>query len=225
MSTVGTKSAVGTQSKVELRCYTYIDVFQPQVASFLATVAAGYLPIEGQAGLVVEIAPGMDVNRLMDVALKQTQVVPGMMIVERVFGFMELHAHDQGEVRAAGEAVLGHLGLSPGDRLAPKVKTTQIITGAEPYHTMLINRMRHGNFLLEDQSLYILEVHPAGYAIFAANEAEKAAPVEVLEILAFGAYGRVFLGGAEAPIQEAARAVEAALASVEGRPNEGALSD
>ena len=222
MSKVGASKVA---SKVELRSYTYIDVFQPQVASFLATVAAGYLPIEGQAGLVVEIAPGMDVNRLMDVALKRTQVVPGMMIVERVFGFMELHAHDQGEVRAAGQAVLEHLGLSEAERLRPKIKTTQIITGAEPYHTMLINRMRHGQFLLKDQSLYILEVHPAGYAIFAANEAEKAAPVEVLEVLAFGAYGRVFLGGAEAPIQEAARAVEAALASVEGRPNEAALSD
>ena len=219
------KTAAATKNKVELRCYTYIDVFQPQTASFLATVASGYLPIEDQAALVVEIAPGMDVNRLMDVALKRTRVVPGMMIVERVFGFMELHAHDQGEVRAAGQAVLEHLGLSEQERLRPKIKTTQIITGAEAYHTMLINRMRHGQFLLKDQSLYILEVHPAGYAIFAANEAEKAAPVEVLEIMAFGAYGRVFLGGAEAPIQEAARAVEAALASVEGRPNEGALSD
>jgi len=212
-------------SNVELRCYSYIDILQPQVASFLATVARGYLPEEEQAALILEIAPGMDINRVMDVALKQTGVKPGMMIVERVFGFMELHSHDQGEVRAAGEAVLGALDLREDERLKPTIKTTQIITGAEAHHTMLINRMRHGNYLLKNQSLYILEVHPAGYAVFAANEAEKAAPVEVLEILSFGAFGRVFLGGAEAPIQEAARAVEAALASVAGRANEAALAE
>lgn len=208
-------------SSVELRCYTYIDVLQPQVASFQATVAAGYLPVEGQASLLIEIAPGMDINRVMDVALKRTQVEPGMMIVERVFGMMELHSYDQGEVRAAGDAVLASLGLEEKQRLKPKVKTTQIITGVDAHHTMLINRMRHGNFLLKSEALYVLEVHPAGYALFAANEAEKAAPIEVLEIIAFGAYGRVFLGGGEAPIHEAARAVEAALAAVDGRPNVG----
>ncbi|MBX3471136.1 MAG: hypothetical protein KF878_30075 [Planctomycetes bacterium] len=208
-------------SQVELRCYTYIDVFQPQVASFQATISQGYLPTEDQAALVLEIAPGMDINRVMDVALKRTNVEPGMMIVERVFGLMEVHSFDQGEVRAAGEAILDTLGLKEEQRLKPFIKTTQIITGAQAHHTMLINRMRHGNFLLKGESLYILEVHPAGYAVFAANEAEKAAPIEVLEILAFGAYGRVFLGGDEAPIQEAARAVEAALAAIEGRPNKG----
>lgn len=208
-------------SKVDLRCYTYIDVFQPQLASFLATVARGYLPVEEQAAIVLEIAPGMDINRVMDVALKQTGVQPGMMIVERVFGMLEVHSYDQGEVRAAGDAILGALGLTMQQRLRPRIMTTQIITGVDPHHTMLVNRMRHGSFLLKGDSFYILEVHPAGYAVFAANEAEKAAPIEVLEVIAFGAFGRVFLGGAEAPIQEAARAVEAALASIDGRPNEG----
>jgi hypothetical protein len=206
---------------VELRTYTYVDVFQPQVASFQATISQGYLPTEDQASLVIEIAPGMEINRVMDVALKRTGVEPGMMIVERVFGLMEVHSHDQGEVRAAGKAVLDALGLEEHERLKPKIKTTQIITGAQAHHTMLINRMRHGNFLLKGESLYILEVHPAGYAIFAANEAEKAAPIEVLEIVAFGAYGRVFLGGGDAEIQEAARAVEKALESIEGRENAG----
>jgi ethanolamine utilization microcompartment shell protein EutS len=206
-------------STVELRTYTYIDVFQPQVASFLATVARGFLPTEGQAALVMEIAPGMEINRVMDVALKQTNVRPGMMIVERVFGMLEIHSFDQGEVRAAGEAILSSLGLSDQERLTPKVKTTQVVTGVDAHHSMLINRMRHGNFLLAGDAFYILEVHPAGYAVFAANEAEKAAEVEVLEIMAFGAFGRVFLGGTESHIQEAARAVENALASVTGREN------
>lgn len=211
-------------SSVELRTYTYVDVLQPQLASFLATVARGYLPVEQQAALIIEIAPGMDINIVMDVALKRTGVQPGMMIVERVFGMMELHSFDQGEVRAAGEAVLDALGLKMEERLTPRVQTTQIITGVDAKHTMLINRMRHGNFLLKNDAFYILEVHPAGYAVFAANEAEKAADIEVLEVMAFGAFGRVFLGGTESNIAEAARAVENALAAVKGRANESALA-
>lgn len=151
-----------TANKVELRAYTYIDVYQPQVASFQATVAQGYLPVEGQAALFIEIAPGMDINNVMDVALKRTNVEPGMMIVERVFGVMELHSADQGEVRAAGQAVLESLGLEESQRLKPSIKTTQIITGVDAHHTMLINRMRHGQFLLKGDTLYVLEVHPAG---------------------------------------------------------------
>lgn len=206
---------------IDLRTFTYIDILQPQMASFIATVASGYLPIEEQAALIVEIAPGIDINRVTDIALKRTQVRPGMLIVERMFGFLEVHSFDQGEVRAAGKAILDALGVREAERLKPKVMTTQIITGVDAHHTMLVNRMRHGNFLLKDESLYILEVHPAGYAMIAANEAEKAAKVNVLEVLAFGAFGRVFLGGPESEIHEAARAVEAALASIDGRANNG----
>jgi hypothetical protein len=206
---------------IDLRTFTYLDILQPQLASFVATVASGYLPIEEQAALIVEIAPGIDINRVTDIALKRTQVRPGMLIVERMFGFLEVHSFDQGEVRAAGKAILDALGVREAERLKPKVMTTQIITGVDAHHTMLVNRMRHGNFLLKDESLYILEVHPAGYAMIAANEAEKAAKVNVLEVLAFGAFGRVFLGGPEAEIHEAARAVEASLASIDGRANNG----
>ena len=204
---------------IDLRTFTYIDILQPQVASFIATVSQGYLPIEGQASLIVEVKPGIDVNLALDVALKRTQVTPGMLIVERIFGFMELHSFDQGEVRAAGKAILDFLGTEESQRVKPKVLTTQVITGVDAHHTMLINRMRHGNFLLKDETLYILEVEPAGYAMIAANEAEKAAKVNVLEILAFGAFGRVFLGGTEADIHEAAAAVESALKAIDGRAN------
>ena len=202
---------------IDLRCFTYLDVLQPQVASFIATVAEGYLPIEGQASLVLEVNPGMDVNLALDVALKRTRALPGMLIVERLFGFLELHSFDQGEVRAAGKAILDFLRLEEKQRKKPKIRTTQVITGVDAHHTMLVNRMRHGPFLLEGETLYILEVEPAGYAMFAANEAEKAAKVNVLEVQAQGAFGRVFLGGTEADIHEAARGVESALASLEGR--------
>ena len=204
---------------IDLRTFTYIDVLQPQLASFIATVAQGYLPIEGQASLIVEVQPGMDVNLALDIALKRTQVRPGMLIVERLNGFMELHSFDQGEIRAAGNAILEFLKVEESQRLKPKVMTTQIITGVDAHHTMLIDRMRHGQFLLKDESLYTLEVHPAGYAMIAANEAEKAAPINILEVVAFGAFGRVFLGGSESEIAEAAQAAESALKSIDGRPN------
>lgn len=206
---------------VELRTFTFIDVLQSQLASFLATVSQGYLPVEGQAALYVEIAPGIAINTLTDVALKQTAVTPGMQIVERAYGILEVHDFDQGEVRAAGRAILGVLGCSEEERLAPRTLTDEMITGMDPYHTMLINRMRHGNMIDKGETLYTLEVHPAGYALFAANEAEKAARINVLEVRAFGAFGRVFLGGSEAEIRKASAAAKEALQALKGRENVG----
>ena len=206
--------------KISLRTYVYLDVLQPQLASFLATVSQGYLPIEEQASLFVEVQPGIAINRLTDKALKAADVTPGMQIVERAFGVLEVHSFNQGDVRAAGEAILDDLGLTMEDRLQPRVVTSEIITGTSPYQTMLINRFRHGDQLLKGQALYILETHPAGYAILAANEAEKASPVRLLEVVTFGAYGRLYLGGGDDEIKEAAAAAEACLADITGRPNE-----
>jgi len=205
---------------ISLRTFVYLDVLQPQLASFLATVAQGYLPVEGQASLFVEVQPGIAINRITDVALKNASVTPGMQVVERAFGVLELHSDNQADVRAAGEAILRHLGLTEGDRLTPRVVTSEIITGTDAYQTMLINRMRHGDVILKGQSLYIMETHPAGYALLAANEAEKAAPIHLLEVVSFGAYGRLYLGGGDDEIKEAARAAEACLTNVTGRPNE-----
>lgn len=208
------------QRAIDLRTYVYLDVLQPQLASFLATVAQGYLPIEEQASLFIEIQPGIAINRLTDVALKNAAVTPGMQIVERAFGVLELHSFDQAQVRAAGDAMLNHMGLTAEDRLQPRVVTSEIITGTSPYQTMLINRFRHGDAILKGQALYILETHPAGYAILAANEAEKASPIRLLEVVTFGAYGRLYLSGGDEEIREAAAAAEACLAGVTGRPNE-----
>ena len=208
---------------ISLRTYVYLDVLQPQLASFLATVAQGYLPIEEQAALFIEIQPGIAINRLTDIALKSANVTPGMQIVERAFGVLELHSFNQADVRAAGGAMLDYLGASETDRLKPRVVTSEIITGTNEYHTMLINRFRHGDQLLKGQALYILETHPAGYAILAANEAEKASPIHLLEVITFGAYGRLYLGGGDEEIREAAKAAEACLADLAGRPNEEAV--
>lgn len=205
---------------VELRTFTYIDVMQPQFASYQATVSRGYLPVAQQAALFVEIAPGIEINRVTDVALKATGVQPGVLVVERAFGLLEVHSFDQGDVRRAGEAILDNLELTEADRLKPRIVSHQIITNVSDYQTMLINRTRYGQMLLGGQTLYILEVHPAGYAVLAANEAEKAASINLVELRNFGAFGRLYLGGTEAEIREAAAAARAALETVDGRPNE-----
>lgn len=206
---------------IDLRTFVYIDILQPQFAAFLQTVVQGYQPLENQASLFVEIAPGLSINVVTDIALKKTNVTPGMQIVERAYGLLELHSFDQGQVREAGKAILEELGVSEKERLKPCIISSEIIHGIEGYQAQLINRMRHGQFLLEGDTLYILEVHPAGYASIAANEAEKAAPINLLEVITFGAFGRLYLGGKEAEIEEAEKAILNVLNSIDGRENKG----
>jgi hypothetical protein len=201
----------------ELRCYVFIDSLQPQFASFLGTVAQGFLPVPGQAALFVEIAPGMDIMRVTDVALKATDVKPGMMIIERVYGMLELHADSQADVRQAGQAILDMLHLKETDRIKPEITSSQVIRNISDYHTQLLNRTRHGDMIIPGQSLYVMEVAPAGYAAIAANEAEKAANINVLEVRAFGSFGRVYLGGEERDIDVGYRAAEQAIESIAGR--------
>jgi len=202
---------------VELRTYTFLDSLQPQFASFIATIAGGYLPVPGQASLFIEISPGMEINRVTDIALKATNVRPGMMIVERLFGMLEIHSHSQADVRQAGAAILEALDLKPEDRLKPHVSTSQLIRNMSDYHTQLINRTRHGNMILPGQTLYIMEVAPAGYAAIAANEAEKAANINILEVRTFGSFGRFYLGGDEAEMEVGYQAAEQAIKDIDGR--------
>lgn len=209
-------------SGIDLRTWTYIDILQPQTAAFVATISRGYMPLVGQASLLVEVSPGMDVNRVTDAVLKRTSCTPGMQIVERRYGVLEVHHEDQGQVRAAGDAISDILGISEKDRMKPRLVSAQKITGLEGQHSMIVNRFRHGNFVHENETLLVLETHPAGYALLAANEAEKAADIQILEFLSFGAFGRVYLGGGEEDIEEASKAAIAALEGVDGRDNPGA---
>lgn len=204
---------------MDLRTYTVLDSLQPQVTGFLQTISQGFMPLENQASLLLEIAPGIAINQLTDVALKATSVQPGMQIVERAFGLLEVHDFDQGQVRMAGESILEAMSATEADRLKPRVVSSQQITGIDGHQSQLINKMRHGDMITAGETLYILEVHPAGYAAIAANEAEKASPINLLEFRCFGAFGRVWLGGGEAEIAEAAKAAEGALAQMSGREN------
>ena len=202
---------------VDLRSYVFLDNLQPQFSAFLATIAQGFLPTAGQASLFVEISPGIEINRVTDIALKNTRVTPGMQIVERLYGMLEIHSDSQADVRDAGRAILSALELKESDRRKPKVSSSQVIRNLDGYQTQLINRMRHGNMILPGHTLYVMEVEPAAYAALAANEAEKAADINVLEVRTFGSFGRIYLGGDERDIDVGYRAAEAAIQSVTGR--------
>jgi len=202
---------------VELRSYVFLDSLQSQHSAFLGTVARGFLPLPGDASLWIEISPGIEINRITDVALKSTGVKPAMQIVERLYGLLEVHSESQAEVRAAGAAILEALGVNEEDRLKPRVVSSQIIRHVDPHQVQLINRMRHGHMITAGQTLYVMEVQPAAYAALATNEAEKRADLNVLEVRAYGSFGRVYLGGEERDIMAGYQAAVDAIESVSGR--------
>lgn len=202
---------------VELRSYVYLDRLQSQHAAYIGTVALGFLPLPGDASLWIEISPGIEINRITDVALKSAVVRPGVQFVERLYGLLEIHASKQGEVKAAGRAILEALGVKQADSIKPKVVSSQIIRNIDAYQAQLINRNRRGQMLLEGQTLYVLEVQPAAYAALAANEAEKAALINILQVSAIGSFGRLYLGGEERDIIAGSAAALAAIEGVRGR--------
>jgi hypothetical protein len=185
----------------------------------MGTVALGFLPLPGDTSLWIEISPGIEINRITDIALKSTSVRPGVQVVERLYGLLEIHSSRQGDTRTAGRAILDALAVSEKDCLKPRVVSSQIIRNIDAHQTQLINRTRRGQLLLAGQTLYVLEVQPAAYAALAANEAEKAALINILEIQAVGSFGRLYLGGAERDILAGSRAALAAIENVAGREN------
>ena len=202
---------------VDLRAYVILDSLQPQFASFQSTISKGYLPKVGQASLFIEIAPGMAINHLTDIALKSTDVTPGMQIVERHYGMLEVHSDSQANVRQAGQAILDSLGVAETDRIKPRIVSSEVVRHLEDTQTMLINRMRHGNMILSGQTLFVLEVEPAAYSALDANEAEKAADINKHEVRAVGIYGRVYIGGEEKDVVVAQEAALQAIANVTGK--------
>ena len=205
---------------VELRSYVYLDNLQPQHAAYIGTVAIGFLPVPGDTSLWIEISPGIEINRITDIALKAAVVRPGVLFVERLYGLLEIHASQQGEVRAAGKAILEALGVSQRDSLKPQVVSSQVIRNVDAYQAQLINRTCRGMMLTAGQTLYVLEVQPAAYAALAANEAEKAALVNILHVTAIGSFGRLYLGGEERDIMAGSRAALAAIENTPGRISE-----
>ncbi len=202
---------------VSLRTYVFLDALQPQLTGHICSTCRGFWPVPYEAALYIETAPGMAIHRLIDRALKTTRVHPATIVVERAYGMVLLHADDKGDVESAGRAILSDLEVDEKDRLKPRMVTNQVIRAIEPDHAQLINKLRFGSMINPGESLLIMETQPAAYIAFAANEAEKAAAVQLLECTSFGAYGRLYMGGAESEIDSAAAAASAAIASVTGR--------
>ncbi len=203
--------------KFELRAYCYLDRMQPQYAAFVGTITQGDLPVEGMASLYIEVAPGNEVFRLVDIAVKSTEAKPGAQIVEREFGMFEIHSLSQAAVLEAGAMVLDRLQLQTEDRKKPEVVSVQVITRVDPYQVQLLNRFRRGAMLVAGETLFILECQPAAYINLAANEAEKYASIKILHISSVGRFGRMWLSGTEAEILAAKSAAVAALENLPGR--------
>ena len=199
-----------------LRCYCFIDRMQAQYAAFVGTITLGDLPVEGMAALYVEMAPGNEVFRVVDIAVKATESKPGAQIVEREFGMFEVHSLNQAAVIEAGQVVLDRLGLKKEDRIKPEVVSTQIITRIDPYQSQLINRFRRGSMLVPGETMLVLECAPAAYINYAVNEAEKNANIKIIHVSSVGRFGRMWLSGSEAEIITAKNAATSALESLEG---------
>jgi hypothetical protein len=201
----------------DLRAFAHIDQLQKQMVAYIGSASRGYYPVTGQAALFIEIAPGMEINTITDAVMKKSNVRPGALVVERSFGMLEVHADDPADVREAGQVVLDFLECRETDRLKPKILSTETIERLNPYMSQIVNRFRAASMSLSDDTLYVLEVVPAGYAGYAANEAEKAADITINHVSVYGASGRVYLAGSTSDIQAAKHAAETALASLDGR--------
>lgn len=195
----------------ELRSFIFIDRLQPQTMSYLGTWIKGALPRANQAAQIIEVAPGLDIEGVTDVALKHAEVKAGILVVERQFGYLEFHG-ETGAVKAAADAALDSLGGDGGAAVRPTILASRIISSIDHQHAFLINRNKIGSMVLAGESLFVLEVQPASYAILATNEAEKAADIKVVDFRMIGATGRVYLAGAEADVRQAADAARQALA-------------
>jgi ethanolamine utilization microcompartment shell protein EutL len=201
-----------------LRCYCYIDRMQPQYAAFVGTVTQGDLPVEGMAALYVEMAPGNEVFRMVDIAVKATEAKPGAQIVEREFGMFEVHSLSQSAVIEAGDMVLSRLGLSVADRIKPSIASIQVITNVDPYQVQLMNRFRRGSMLVPGETMLVLECAPAAYINYACNEAEKNANIKIIHVSSVGRFGRMWLSGSESEIITARNAAVKALENLDGIP-------
>ena len=202
----------------QLRCYSYLDRMQPQYAAFVGTITQGDLPTEGMASLYIELSPGNEAFRLVDIAVKATEARPGAQLVEREFGMFEVHSRAQAEVLEAGRIVLERIGHTIADRLKPEIASIQVITNVDPYQAQLLNRFRRGSMLVPGETMLVLECAPAAYINYACNEAEKGSNIKILHVSSVGRFGRMWLSGSEAEILQARNAAVQALDELEGVP-------
>ena len=205
----------------ELRVYLQIPDLRPQFAAAMATPtrARGYPPLAGDHALVIEVAPGLLIERVIDLALKQDpDLEPGILFVERQFGVLELHGNDPARLNRAGAAILAGLGLAAADQLRPRVLYSDIIENISDQHAIIINRNRQASMVLPGQTLLLAEIVPALFAAMAANEAERAAPgLTIVDVQMIGAAGRIYMAGTPDQARKALDRIVLVLAEVTGR--------
>ncbi|HUA41093.1 MAG TPA: microcompartment protein [Streptosporangiaceae bacterium] len=208
-------------TSVELRVYLPIASLQRQFAAFLGTPtrARGYPPAEGDTALIVEVAPGLAIERVTDLALRaEPEVEPGILFVERHFGVLEVHARSAEAVGRAGAAILAGLGCSAADQKRPQLLYSDVIEDVTDQQAVIINRSRQGSMIVPGQSLLVCEMAPALFAAVAANHAEQAAPENTLvDVTMIGASGRVYIAGTTDDVSRAGDEIAALLAGIEGR--------
>ena len=214
-------TASSAPPRPELRVYLLLEDLQRQFAAYLGTPtrARGYPPFEGQHSLIVEVAPGLAIERVMDLALRAVpSVEPGILFVERQFGVLEVHGGDLQDVRRAGTAILDGLGATAADQLRPRVLFSDVIEDVTDQHAVLINRNRQASMLMPGQTLLVYEMTPALFATVAANAAEKVAPdVTLVDVSMIGAAGRVYMAGSTQDVLRARDEITRVLHDVEGR--------
>lgn len=202
---------------MQLRTYVMIDRMQPQYAAFTGKRTMGMIPIEGDAQIFIEISPAAEVYKVMDTALKTTNVQPGFLNMGREYGFLEIHSSHQEAVKYTGEKALESMDLKETDRLKPKVLSANMTSGIHPYEAQLINAGNAGGLVLANQSFCVIEVVPAAYIVLAANEAEKAAGITLNHYTYSGAYGRLMISGSDSAVRQSRDAAVSAIESLDGR--------
>ncbi len=200
--------------ELTLRAYAFIDRMQPQFAAYLGSELDGDVPLAGMADLWIEMAPGSEVYPLLHQALMESPAKPGLQMVEREFGVIELHSESVDDLKEAGETILRAGNLKESQKITPTIVSSKIISKVNPYQAQQINKNRRGTLLLPGQSLLVFEVEPASVIVLAANEAEKSSNVALIDFKPFGRFGRLFLAGNDTEIRTALRAAKEAI---EGR--------
>ena len=209
------------KAAAELRVYLTLTDLQRQFASWMSSPvgARGYVPLQGTNSLLIEIAPGLSIQRVIDLALKaEPSLEPGILAVERQFGILELHSHDRAALERGGQAILDWLGAQPEDQLRPQLLYSDILENVTDQHAVLINRTRQASMLLPGQNMLLMEVAPALFGAYMANEAEKVAPdVTLVECSMIGASGRMYLSGSVDSLEKAKAHIEMSLSEIGGR--------
>jgi hypothetical protein len=206
---------------MELRVYLPIHDLQRQFAAYMGspTRARGYPPMQGDHALIIEVAPGLAIERVIDLALKAVpEVEPGILFVERQFGVLELHGPDRDAVERAGAAILAGIGAEASHQLKPRILYSDVIEDITDQHAVIVNRTREASMVLPGQTLLVYEMTPALFAAIAANEAERVAPdVTLVNVSMIGAAGRIYMSGPTESVIRARDEITRVLEAVVGR--------